>query len=456
MYNDDEKPSEQISSLVKRYETMLAKSESYFFDLEEFLDIISYYTDNYQYNKALPVVEAAVKQYPFSTEILILKANVLFRKENFKEALHILNKIEPMESQNPEFHFLKGNILMVKGAKNAAIESYHKALEAADEDEETFLFSIANFLMSKDFYKEALIFLEDLIEQDYDDPDLYSDVAECYEKLGEYNKSAEYIKLILDDSPFDDMLWDYLGNMYLKAGKKELAIEAYYFAFAISDNAFDAINHLIELYLEEDKYPDALKLYEYLKTKGVESTNYHLKIANNFLEKNDLEKAKEYFQEYLKIEPKSSDAFYGIAQVEFRKMNYRKALDMLDVAILYNDSKPEYFNLKGKIYLKVKQNNKALESFEKACNITDESKLFKDYLDLLIEMQFKELLELLSNILGVNQKETKKVLVDFFIQNDIQSNKSIKQLDINELVKTLIENIISKENNDDEKISDQM
>lgn len=445
MYNDEDKSSEEVSSLIKRYERMLARHENYFFDLDEFLDIIAFYTDNYQYYKALSVVDTAIKQYPFSTEILILKANILFRKENYKESLQILSKIEPMESQNPEFHFLKGNILMVTGVRDNALESYHKVLEIADEDKETFLFSISSFLMSKEFYKEALIFYKYLLNQDFDDTDLYSDVAECYEKLGDFEKSAFYFNLLLEESPFDDMLWDYLGNMYVKAGDEEKAIEAFYYAFAISENAFDAVKNLIELQLERHQYPEALKLYNYLKEKGVESTNYYLKIANIFLEKKDFINAKAYFLENLNLDAKNSESFYGIARIEFQKQNYRKALDMLNVAILYDNNKPEYYNLKGKTYLKLKQNNKALECFEKACSITDESKLFKDYLDLLIEVQFKELLDLLSGLLEISKKETKRVLVDYFIQNNIQKHDKIKQLDMTEIVKALVKKFMSKE-----------
>ncbi|HIE45093.1 MAG TPA: hypothetical protein EYP87_02725 [Flavobacteriaceae bacterium] len=445
MKPDDEflPSNSNLESLVKRFEAMLANSENIFFDVEEFLDIISYYTDNYQYNKALQVISIAEKQYPFSTEILLLKANVFFKKDKKNEAEKILQEIEPLERQNPELYFLKGNILIGNGKISEAMAAYQQALAVSEEDKDTFLFSISGYLMSNNYFKEALFFFELLIDIGYDDEDIWYDISVCYEKTGDYEKSAQYMSKILNDNIFDEVTWDYLGDLYLKDNKQDKALEAYFYAFAIDADLYETVEKIAKILYDKQDWQAALKYYDFLKTKNPsKSTNYLIKIADIFLYLDETDTAYEYFLEVLKSEPKNPKAFYGISQIEFKKQNNNKALDMINVAMRYEKENTDFFYLRGKIYLSLRQDKKALNDFEKACNLSDDyDKQCRDYLLLLAEMEFSDTLELLSSLLHATKDETKTIIVDFLIQNQIFKNGEIS---LDEVKKFLITNILSK------------
>ena len=450
--DDDFQPSDQhISSLIKRFEAMMVKSESAFFDMEEFMDIISYYTDNYQYNKALQAVSVAKKQYPFSTEILLMKANVLFKKDKKNEALKILKDIEPLESQNPELHFLKGNILIRDKKIPEAMRAYKKSLEVVDdEDLDTFLFSISGYLMSNDYFKEALVFFEQLISMGYDDEDVLNDVSLCYEKIKDYKKSARYMSRILEDNPFDEMMWDYLGGLYLKDNQQDKALEAFFFAFALDEDSHTSVEHIAEIFQQKGDTENALKYYHFLLSKYPEEVNYHLSVADIYVQTKQYDKAKEHYLVVLDKEPKHSEAFYGIANIEFHKQNLNKALDMIYVALLYDTNNPKYFNLRGKIRLAQGQKEKASDDLEKACSYSDtKSEFCRDYLALLVETEFVDMLDLLSSLLHSPKTETKMIIVDFLIKNNVFDVDSDKELNLNEMAKYLMDKFLSKENNSD-------
>ncbi len=448
MQRDDDFHSSDpdISSLIKRFEMMLVKSENSFFDMEEFLDIISYYTDNYQYNKALQVVSMAVKQYPFSTEILLLKANVLFKKDKKNEAVNILKEIEPLETQNPELYFLKGNILISDGKLEDAMKAYKQSLAVSGEDKDAFLFSISGYLMSKECFKEALVFFEQLIRMGYDDDDVLNDISLCYEKIGDFKKSAQYMSRLLEENPFDEMLWNYLGNLFLKDDNKDKALEAYFFAFALDEESYASVEYIAEIFQQKGDEANALKYYRYLLSKHPEEIHYHLSIAEVYLQMRTFEKAREHYLFVLNKEPKNPDAFYGISQIEFEKQNFNKALDMVYVAILYDKENPAYHQLRGKIRLGLRQNDKALKDFEKACNLSDNNHDFcRDYLTILVETEFADMLDLLTSLLHSTKKETKTIIVDFLLQNHVLDVENDEEINLNEMARYLINRFLSKE-----------
>lgn len=445
--DDDFQPSDQhISSLIKRFETMLVKSENIFFDMEEFMDIISYYTDNYQYNKALQVISMAEKQYPFSTEILLMKANVLFKKDKKNEAIKILKDIEPLESQNPEFHFLKGNILIHDGKISEAMRAYKKSLDVVDEEDiDTFLFSISGYLMSNDYFKEALVFFEQLVNMGYDDEDVLNDISLCYEKIKDYKKSAQYMRKILEDNPFDEMMWDYLGGLYLKDNQQDKALETFFFAFALDEESYASVEHIAEIFRQKGDTDNALRYYQYLLSKHPEEIQYHLSVADIFVQTKNLEEAKAHYLVVLDKEPKNPDAFYGISRIEFEKRNYNKALDMIYVALLYDKENPAYHNIRGKIRLALGQKEKALDDLEKGCSYSDtKSDFCRDYLSLLVETEFVDFLDLLSSLLHSTKARAKEIIVDFLLQSNVFDTNNDKELDLNEMTKHLIDKFLSK------------
>ena len=59
---NEHKGAQQILLLVDRFEEMIQNDKQYFFDSEEFEDIIDYYIDKNNPKKSLQVIEYAIGQ----------------------------------------------------------------------------------------------------------------------------------------------------------------------------------------------------------------------------------------------------------------------------------------------------------------------------------------------------------------------------------------------------------
>ena len=99
---------ESIQS-VTRFESMVANQEQYYFDCEEFQDIIEYYLLRTDFQQAKTVVDYSLNLHPTSIDLKLLKAQVLVGLLQYKNALDLIEKIELFEPNNTDLFLVKRN-----------------------------------------------------------------------------------------------------------------------------------------------------------------------------------------------------------------------------------------------------------------------------------------------------------------------------------------------------------
>ena len=118
---------EEGNELIKRFEDHLRKKKAEFFDLDAYEQIIDHYMLRSKHNKALQAVNQAISQYPFSIELITVKAQILSNLEEYSQALELLHHAHSLQPNDPEIYLTKGSILSLQGNHLDAIENYEKA-----------------------------------------------------------------------------------------------------------------------------------------------------------------------------------------------------------------------------------------------------------------------------------------------------------------------------------------
>jgi tetratricopeptide (TPR) repeat protein len=132
------KHDDEGKDAVRRFEELLKKGEPVFFDVSEYELIIDYYVENGKYKKANRACEMASEQYPFSTEIMVQRAHLLLRKEEFDQAWDLLEKAELFQPHDPDIILLKSNILCQQDNFEESISYLEKALPLVDEKDQIY------------------------------------------------------------------------------------------------------------------------------------------------------------------------------------------------------------------------------------------------------------------------------------------------------------------------------
>ena len=90
--------SKEFESSVNRFENMLKTNEIFFFDVQEFENIIHYYIDSGGINLAKKALKLANDQHPFNIELILLKSELLIFEGNFDKARDNLTRAQQILS----------------------------------------------------------------------------------------------------------------------------------------------------------------------------------------------------------------------------------------------------------------------------------------------------------------------------------------------------------------------
>ena len=130
---ESHKRQEELNTLIKTFEKQLKNKSLEFYHIEQFEEIIQHYLDFGKNKMALKACEAAIEQYPYSTNIMVEQAQILSNLERYEESHEILEKAHSLQPNDPEIYAMKGNVLLVQGLYEKAIKNYKKAIPLSED-----------------------------------------------------------------------------------------------------------------------------------------------------------------------------------------------------------------------------------------------------------------------------------------------------------------------------------
>ena len=191
--------------LSNRFEQMLETNESYFFDVEELEDLIDYYLEKNELEKAKKAIDFALYQHPNSSELKIKQAQYLVENHQPNKGLDILNALENMEPFNHELFLTKANIYSQIRQHQKAIENYYKAVKLIDDKNEksNIYFSIAFEYENLSQYDKALTILKNLLQENPENETLIYEISFCYNLKNDSESSIQFFNSFIDEHPYN-------------------------------------------------------------------------------------------------------------------------------------------------------------------------------------------------------------------------------------------------------------
>src|SRR5687767_13242132 len=113
-----------MTAAVEKYERMLRENDILYFDSDELEDVIDFYVGDSKLKKALEAIAFARDIYPFNTDFLIRKAQIISMMGDTADALVAIEEAEDMEPYNPDIILVKGEVLDQLERYDEAIQCY--------------------------------------------------------------------------------------------------------------------------------------------------------------------------------------------------------------------------------------------------------------------------------------------------------------------------------------------
>jgi tetratricopeptide (TPR) repeat protein len=353
---------------VAKFESMLKTDDVYFFDAEDFEDIIHHYLNNGKIALAKKAIKIGLQQHPDSIQLKLLDVEVLVFENNLDVAEKYLDKLQLLDSNNEEIYIQRANIYSKKDNHEAAISLLKKALELSDNGFDIHSLLGMEYLFMDDFKLAKENFMKCVSFDEHDYSSLYN-VIYCFEFLEDFDGAIYYLNDYLDRNPYCEVAWHQLGKQYFEKRLYPEALTAYDFAIISDDTFMGAYFEKGKVLEKMGRYADAIENYE--TTINIEDpTSYaYLRIGNCYEKLKNHDMAKFYYYQTVHEDPLLDKGWLAITDFYVKNKNYEKAFYYINKALNIDGENPLYWKKCAKINTALKNYDQADYAYKQAVDL---------------------------------------------------------------------------------------
>ncbi len=342
----EERPSQSIT----KFESMLKTDDVYFFDAEDFEEIIHHYLNHGKIALAKKAIKIGLKQHIDSIALKLLHIEVLVFENNLNIAEQLLDELQLVDGSNEEIYIQRANIYSKQDNHEAAVALLQEALSISNDSFDIYSLLGMEYLFMDDFKmaKESFMKCVSYDEQDYSA--LYN-VIYCFEFLEDYEGAIVYLNDYLERNPYCEVAWHQLGKQYYLKGRYPEALTSFEFAIISDDNFMGAYFEKGKVLEKMGKFEEAIENYETTLQLEDPTSQAYLRIGRCYEELGSDDMAKHHYYKTVHEDPLLDKGWLVITEFYYKKGDYAKALQYINKALNIDGDNPEYWKRCGKIHV---------------------------------------------------------------------------------------------------------
>lgn len=356
--------NDELKELIRQYQNLRSGRGHTFFDEEAFEKIIDYYDDVENLPVALEAAEAAIEHYPYSSALLLKKADLLLATRKYQEALDILEHAELLDSHDINLYILKTDAYLALDQQEKAVELLENALDLFTGDERIeLLFELADVYDDYEEFDKIFDCLKLILEQDPTNEEALHKICFWTDFT---NRNEEGIKLhqaIIDDYPYNELAWFNLAAAYQGLKLYEKSIDAYKYAVVIDEKFDYAYRNMGDAYIRLRRFKDAIECLEkVLELSRPEDVIYEA-IGHCYDKLKNYAQARFYYRKASHLSPEDSKIYFKIACTYINEQQWAQAIKQLESAMLTHRMQPEYNLAMGECRMNLGNVKEAIQNF---------------------------------------------------------------------------------------------
>lgn len=302
-----------------------------------------------------------------------LNAFLAQKAEVAKDAINKILKIDP---EHLESHIKLGDIALKEKDYKTALEYYKKSYNLSHSNLQALL-SLSDVSEKMELFDDALKYLDEILALDPDNlsalyrkrsifekkqrwDDLLS-VQESVIKLQRYEKEKEK-----EQHKFRAYKYEY-ARISLQSGELEKAERAFRSLLNLDSGFIPAYIGLADVFNQKGKIGSAIKLLENAY-EGLNSIVILLRLEDSLFSAGESDRLIKLYKKSILKTPHDKRLKFLLGRAYLRLQMSDESLEILE-SLDNAVSSPEFYVLRGELYLKRNQNLKALEELKKASEI---------------------------------------------------------------------------------------
>ena len=368
---------------LSKFESMLKSNKVYFFDSEEFEEIVYFYMDSGKMNLAKKAIALSLTQHPTSIPLKLIKVELLIFEKNFKAAEKLLITLENIDSTFEEIFIQKASILSKKDNHIDAIVELQKALELTNDFVDVHSLLGMEYLFLEKFDLARASF-EICINEDIEDYAALYNIIYCFDMLDKNKEAINFLNSYIDKNPYSEIAWHQLGRQYCEIENYNEALRAFDYAILIDEQFIGAYLEKAKVLEEQAEFEEAISNYMVAIRLDDPTAFTYLQIAHCYEELGENNKAIQFYLKAIDEDPMLDKAWLLITSLYLDSDNPEKASYFIRKALEVDPQNFNFVNRLAEINIRLNLFEEAAVLFKKSIALGDDRiSLFIALVDVL-------------------------------------------------------------------------
>ena len=304
---------EDIEELLRQYNDRKSGRSYSFLDEEAYEKIINHFDQAEDLAQALEASEMAVEQFPYSSTLLIRKADILIASRKYQDALSILDLAELLDSTDINLFILRTDAYLALDQQDKAVELLENALNYFEGEERIeLLFELADVYDDYEQFDKIFDCLKLILEQEPANEEALYKICFWTDFTGRNEESIRLHQQILEELPYNELAWFNLAAAYQGLKLYEKAIDAYKFAITIDEKFDYAYRNMGDAFIRMRKFREAIEVLEkVLELSRPEDVIYEA-IGHCYDRIKNYGQARFYYRKAVHLNPDDARLYYKI------------------------------------------------------------------------------------------------------------------------------------------------
>ena len=206
---------EELKELLKQFENLKSGKSNSFLEEDSFERIIDYFDEKENLSAALEAVDYGTEQYPYSSALLLKKADLLIALRRYKESLFVLEQAELLDSKDTNLYILKTDAYLALDQQQKAAAVLEAALDDFEGEEKIdLLFELADVYDDYENFGKVFDCLKIILDLEPNNEEALYKICFWTDFTGRNEEGIRLHQQIIDNFPFNELAWFNLGAAY--------------------------------------------------------------------------------------------------------------------------------------------------------------------------------------------------------------------------------------------------
>lgn len=364
-----------LDELLKRYEEVKTGESSSIMDEEDFERVIEYFFQNSNEEQALLACEIARTYYPFSTAVLLLRAEILVQAQKYGQALRSLDELEERDAVNLDATLLRSDILVSQFKYDqAALLLEQRAEKFQGKEKIEVLLELTDVYDECEEFEAVFDTLKRVVQIDSRNEEALQKICFWADFTKKLDESVSIHTHITDEDPYNALAWFNLGTAYQGLKLYEKAIDSYEFCVAIDEKFEFAYRNMADAYMRMKWYEKAIDVLEtHMQLAKPEDVIFEA-IGFCWEKKKNFQRARFFYRKASQLSPEDDSIFFKIGETYTREKQWEKAVKAYSVALHLDKDNAAYCLAIGNCLMEMDAESEALVCFLNAVKLKPNNK----------------------------------------------------------------------------------